>query len=358
MIMPDAIQTPAKKRILPTPVSDRLMSEMQNFISESSPGRRLPSENSLIAKYGISCKTVRRVFGQLEEEGTIIRRRGSGSYVAAQPVFTFMLPCPGYLSWERASFTRLMMKGAIAAATERHIAFQTVVASLTNDYNRLDLSCISRMNRFSKVFVTTWFYNLFEALAQKECQVALYHFQDIPRGCRQYLRNWILMENDRTSLVHERMDDFHRRGCRRIALVSSFILSEKNHSYCLAYREKAAEFGQPELMLEVPSDGAPDPGVLRDFWLKNRYDALIFSIAPPCFFHSVNEWFGIPESIPAAAIDITPSKLSFERCPDCWDTDPEKVGYDAVAMLADYERFSGTTRIYPLEKVESKSQEK
>lgn len=45
-------------------------------------GDKLMSENQLSAQYGFSRQTVRQALGILEQEGVLIRRRGSGTYIA------------------------------------------------------------------------------------------------------------------------------------------------------------------------------------------------------------------------------------------------------------------------------------
>ena len=46
------------------------------------PGARLPSERELVLEFGCARMTVHRALRELEEEGLIERRQGSGSYVA------------------------------------------------------------------------------------------------------------------------------------------------------------------------------------------------------------------------------------------------------------------------------------
>ena len=46
------------------------------------PGVRLPSERELVLEFGCARMTVQRALRELEEEGLIERRQGSGSYVA------------------------------------------------------------------------------------------------------------------------------------------------------------------------------------------------------------------------------------------------------------------------------------
>jgi len=44
-------------------------------------GNKVPSENALTKKFGVSRDTVRRAFKELEEEGILVSMRGSGTYV-------------------------------------------------------------------------------------------------------------------------------------------------------------------------------------------------------------------------------------------------------------------------------------
>ena len=46
------------------------------------PGARLPSERELVQEFGCARMTVHRAVRELEDEGLIERRQGSGSYVA------------------------------------------------------------------------------------------------------------------------------------------------------------------------------------------------------------------------------------------------------------------------------------
>lgn len=48
------------------------------------PGDRLPSYNETRAQYGVHTSTMEKVFAKLEGEGLIVRRRGSGTFVAKQ----------------------------------------------------------------------------------------------------------------------------------------------------------------------------------------------------------------------------------------------------------------------------------
>ncbi|MCP8614738.1 GntR family transcriptional regulator [Bifidobacterium asteroides] len=56
---------------------------LDSLIKHSLPAHaKLPTERSLAAKYGINRATVRNALNQLELEGAIYRKQGSGTYVA------------------------------------------------------------------------------------------------------------------------------------------------------------------------------------------------------------------------------------------------------------------------------------
>jgi GntR family transcriptional regulator len=59
----------------------------QEFLGKGrEPGKRLPSEDGLAARYGASRLTVRRSIDQLVDEGKLKRVHGQGTFVAEQPV--------------------------------------------------------------------------------------------------------------------------------------------------------------------------------------------------------------------------------------------------------------------------------
>ncbi len=67
-----------------TPLADRLRDELLEEITSSqlAPGTKLPTEGELAKRFGVSRATVRDAVRALVEAGYVVRRRGSGSYVA------------------------------------------------------------------------------------------------------------------------------------------------------------------------------------------------------------------------------------------------------------------------------------
>jgi DNA-binding FadR family transcriptional regulator len=67
----------------PKRLSDDLYSALVRMIDlEFAPGAKLPPETAMAARFGISRPTVRETLAKMREEGLIVSRRGSGSYVA------------------------------------------------------------------------------------------------------------------------------------------------------------------------------------------------------------------------------------------------------------------------------------
>ena len=75
------MKTAAGARMLP---SEEVMASIRQRIADGGwePGMRLPSERELVQQFGCARMTVNRALRELEGEGLIERRQGSGSYVA------------------------------------------------------------------------------------------------------------------------------------------------------------------------------------------------------------------------------------------------------------------------------------
>lgn len=63
--------------------------EKQVEAGKLCPGDKLPSENELSEQFGISRQTVRKALSVLEEEGTVRRVKGSGTYLSFAPQENF-----------------------------------------------------------------------------------------------------------------------------------------------------------------------------------------------------------------------------------------------------------------------------
>lgn len=64
----------------------KVRAQLELLLRNAEPGERLPSEPALAKHFGVSRTTIREVMSQLEAEGFIQRKQGSGTYVSRQPL--------------------------------------------------------------------------------------------------------------------------------------------------------------------------------------------------------------------------------------------------------------------------------
>lgn len=65
---------------------EQLSDRLREFAKAAGHGSRLPSEQHLIERYGVSRVTVRRAMETLVEEGVVVRHQGRGTFVGPQRV--------------------------------------------------------------------------------------------------------------------------------------------------------------------------------------------------------------------------------------------------------------------------------
>lgn len=76
---------PLKDRDIPKYMM--LKKEIMSWITggQFRPHDRLPSENELARRFGLSRQTVRQALGDMEQEGTLYREQGKGTFVSGSP---------------------------------------------------------------------------------------------------------------------------------------------------------------------------------------------------------------------------------------------------------------------------------
>ncbi|CAN5531912.1 histidine utilization repressor [soil metagenome] len=74
----------------------RIRGEIEDLIRSGAwpPGRKVPSEAELMARFGCSRMTVNKAMSALAEQGLIVRRRRAGSFVARPRVHSTVLDIP------------------------------------------------------------------------------------------------------------------------------------------------------------------------------------------------------------------------------------------------------------------------
>ena len=69
----------------------KVRAQLELLLRNAEPGERLPSEPALAKRFDVSRTTIREVMSQLETEGFVQRRQGSGTYVRRQPLLELSL---------------------------------------------------------------------------------------------------------------------------------------------------------------------------------------------------------------------------------------------------------------------------
>lgn len=333
---------------------DPILAALRRWIAAAAPGVKLPSENELCRKYHVSRKTSGAVLNRLAAEGLIERRRGSGSFTACTKTITLLLPFDGFLDsdrfWNNKSIP-LLLDGLLRAARELNLGMEllSIAPKHTCDPYDIDYSRLNRINASSRVVVMTWFLGLFEFLQQRGARVAYVHQQDIAYGYRQYTHHWLLLEVARYQSLSRMMAYLHEvKGCRRILLVSGFILSEKDHALTLAYREYCRRYQLAECMAEVPTGRMAAPAVLSSTWQADyRYDAVILRLPFFQIEHGGLRWqLHIDEKIPVGILDgstwFDGDRNNFIYSQFDW----RQIGCDAAVLLASDAAHRRLYRVY------------
>lgn len=332
-----------------------VLEELRRFVSDSSPGRLLPSEAAICRKYGVSRIIAGKVLNRLATEGLIERHRGQGSFVKGQGMVTFLLPCPDFLSCDNNSavIMRLRMQGAMRAAQERNLGFEAIAMSRINDIDCVEYSRLSRINAGSMVILDDWFRMVFPLLAERRARVALIEKQNIPYGYAQYTKSWHMMELRCRENAFAGLDLLHASGCRKIALLSCYVLSSRRHPVLLAYREWGEAHGMPEMVFELPGwneDKLPPPrAAIMEFYRRHGFDGILLGYGYFNTSGTIQACLGVPDAIRVFGFDFSRSTVPLLEHFPCSCAPHERMGYDAVALLADHPGSGRSVSYYDYE---------
>lgn len=124
----------------PRGLADQIVRALQARIEagELAPGARLPTEQALGQRFGVSRAVVREAIARLKADGYVATRQGSGAFVAGEPGrASFRLPAEGEL--DAAELAQLFeLREAVEVATARLAAERRTRADLAAIRRALD----------------------------------------------------------------------------------------------------------------------------------------------------------------------------------------------------------------------------
>ena len=128
----------------------RVRAQLELLLRSAEPGERLPSEPALAKHFGVSRTTIREVMSQLEAEGFIQRRQGSGTYVSRQPLLEdesllHFVDFPTLIS-KQGHTPAMRQLGLCSSAQE--LSFPPVFTSVKKIGSSPGAACTRQMNIF------------------------------------------------------------------------------------------------------------------------------------------------------------------------------------------------------------------
>jgi len=332
------MQTINLQRKCGTSLHRQLVSELRRYIEHSLPGTRLPSETAFCRQYGLARMTVSKAMKELEAQGILERRQGSGTYVTSEPNLVFLLPYADCFTDKDHTNNnmRLYFSGVMKAAHDLHLRVETIAVSPTNNPDDINFDFFRHITSASRVILTPWFYKVFELLAGRRARVCLQHNQNlsiIPPAARAVIGGWCLQEMDRKAGVEQVIRFWLDQGCRRIALLVPYISSnESDHAVLTTYRRLMQEAGLPEIFQEL-QPMCSHPRQVTALYERCPFDALLTANCYEKAAGNPKAYLGLPATVrlgfAEGNADAMPTSADFS----CYFFPYAQVGYEAVQML-------------------------
>lgn len=124
----------------PAPTRDTVRGRMRDLVATLSTGQRLPSERELSERWSVSRMTLRQATDLLVSEGLLVRRQGTGTFVAGRP----MIRALGLTSFSQDMRSRGLRPGSLL------VSFRTLPADAALA-GALQLSLGEPLFQFSRV---------------------------------------------------------------------------------------------------------------------------------------------------------------------------------------------------------------
>ena len=245
-------------------------------------GTRLPSEAELVRRFSVSRMTVVKAMQQLQQEGLLVRRTGSGTYLAGSastqnPVFGLIIPDLG----ETEIFEPICKGMARSPSLSGHsLSWGHSLSTSSNKEEEAQQLCQQYIEqRVSGVFFAPLEFSrrrdqvnqrILKALTEARIPVIL-----LDRCVLQYPErsayDLVGLDNRRAGYVVA--DHLLRQGARRVAFLAETGAAETVDDRIAGYREALLAHGRPVAPEMIIRGDASDAASIQRELKKNKIDA-------------------------------------------------------------------------------------
>lgn len=165
-----------------------LYNTLHSMIKEGTlkPGDKLPSENELMAEYGISRDTVRKSLSLLMENGFIMKIRGKGSFVTELTRFEF--PVAGLISFKELSSSKVVGESKTKVISLRSCKGNPFIREKLGLSNEEDIWAVTRVRTIDgrRVILDKDHFvkSLVEDLTVEICEDSIYEYLEKEMGLK------------------------------------------------------------------------------------------------------------------------------------------------------------------------------
>lgn len=332
------------------------------------PGNRLKSVRELAGSFSVSIKAAQRAFDELEAEGLIDRKAGSGAFVKESAnqknnTIYFLVPHASHmmLEHETSIAIRRMLYGAINSALPSQLV-QMIPVSKSSDANinkkpeTIDWAALECIPAGANVFISSaWYSKIIPFLMERGVRgiyLATQFEQDYPAmyGMIQEAR-WPIIRIDRITAIQNAVTHLHSLGHRRIAAIKSYP-NQPDHPFrkgFIAGYEHCSMTFKDELFQEfAPSQPGSEDESISALWAKSKFDSLIIC-APGIVRNSFNFLtyklkLKIPDDVALLAYRDMPNYMSLPISVSVFDFPWVEIGAEIVNVANDENRVQRETR--------------
>jgi DNA-binding LacI/PurR family transcriptional regulator len=263
-----------------------ILEKIQDDITSGryKPGQRLPSEAELVRRYGASRMTVFRAMHELQSQGLVVRRVGSGTFVAQHAlsgshVFGLLIPELG-----QTEIFEVICKGMMEAPQAvHHSLLWGNTASKENDKEEVAEQLCRQFisKKVAGVFFAPVEYSAGRHEANHRIAAALDKAR-IPvvlldRCLERYPRrsNYDLVGIDNRRAAYLLTEHLIKAGGKRIAFFSRPNSAPTVDARIAGYREALQELSRQSGDVLVSFGDASDPRFVKSVLKKDRPDAFV-----------------------------------------------------------------------------------